>query len=271
MATLDFKEYSIYYEVYGKGKPLVILNGIMMSTASWQMFISSFSQKNQLILVDMLDQGQSSKLEGLEYTQDIQVEVVKTLIEKLNLKDVALFGISYGGEVAIKFAIKYPHLVERCLLFNTTAYTNNWLKEIGNAWNLASTNAEQYYGTTIPVIYSSEFYESKIKWMSDRKKILLNVFANPVFQRAMVRLTNSANSLDERQNLHKIKCPCLIVGCDEDAITPLSHQKYLHENIKNSSLVIIPGSGHASMYEKQHLFSSLVLGFVHSLIIPDVV
>ena len=149
MATLEFQDYSIYYEVYGKGKPLLILNGIMMSTASWQMFIASFSQKNQLILVDMLDQGQSSKLEGMEYTQDLQVEVVKTVIEKLNLKDVALFGISYGGEVAIKFAIKYPHLVERCLLFNTTSYTNHWLQEIGNAWNLASTNAEQYYGNLI--------------------------------------------------------------------------------------------------------------------------
>ena len=55
MATLEFQDYSIYYEVYGKGKPLLILNGIMMSTASWQMFIASFSQKNQLILVDMLD------------------------------------------------------------------------------------------------------------------------------------------------------------------------------------------------------------------------
>ncbi|MDP3443622.1 MAG: alpha/beta hydrolase [Ignavibacteria bacterium] len=107
--------------------------------------------------------------------------------------------------------------------------------------------------------------------MTHRKQILLNVFANPVFQRAMVRLTNSANSLDERQNLHKIKCPCLIVGCDEDAITPISHQRYLHENIKTSSLVIIPGSGHASMYEKPMLFSTLVLGFVNSLIIPDVV
>ena len=68
----------------------------MMSTASWQMFIASFSQKNQLILVDMLDQGQSSKLEGMEYTQDLQVEVVKTVIEKLNLKAVVFLGIFYS-------------------------------------------------------------------------------------------------------------------------------------------------------------------------------
>ena len=271
MANFEFKHHKIYYEVYGQGKPLLILNGIMMSTASWQMFISSFSQHNQLILMDMLDQGQSSKLVGQEYNQKIQVEVVKAMIDHLHLKNLALFGISYGGEVAMQVAIQYPHIVERLLLFNTTAYTNDWLKEIGHAWNLASTNAEAYYGTTIPVIYSSNFYENKREWMTRRKEILLKIFANPDFAQAMVRLTNSANDLDVRKQLHKIQCPCLIVGSEEDAITPLSHQRYLHEQIKGSQLVVVPGSGHASMYEKPMLFSSLVLGFVLSEVIPDVV
>lgn len=171
----------------------------------------------------------------------------------------------------MQIAIQHPHTVERLLLFNTTAYTNDWLKEIGHAWNLASTNAEAYYGTTIPVIYSSNFYENKREWMTRRKEILLKIFANPDFAQAMVRLTNSANDLDVRKQLHKIQCPCLIVGSEEDAITPLSHQRYLHEQIKGSQLVVVPGSGHASMYEKPMLFSSLVLGFVLSEVIPDVV
>lgn len=271
MATFEHQNHKIYYEVYGQGKPLLILNGIMMSTASWQMFITSFSQHNQLILMDMLDQGQSSKLVGQSYNQKIQVEAVKALIDHLHLKNLALFGISYGGEVAMQIAIQYPHVVERLLLFNTTAYTNAWLREIGNAWNLASTNAEAYYGTTIPVIYSSHFYENKVEWMTRRKEILLKIFANPEFAQAMVRLTNSANDLDVRKQLYKIQCPCLIVGSEEDAITPLSHQRLLHEHIKGSQLVVVPGSGHASMYEKPMLFSSLVLGFVLSEVIPDVV
>lgn len=271
MATLAFKDYSLYYEVYGTGKPLLILNGIMMSTLSWKPFIDSLSQNNQLILMDLLDQGQSSKLVGHIYNQDIQVEAVKCLIETLNLKDLALFGISYGGEVAIKLASSYPDLVGRCLFFNTTAYTSEWLKEIGRAWNLASSDPESYYATTIPVIYSPQFYTRKIEWMSNRKKTLLQVFSNPDFISAMVRLTNSANDLDERANLSKIKCPCLVVGCEHDSITPFSNQVELSKGLLNAQLVHVPDSGHALMYEKPILFTSLVLGFVFTSLITDVI
>lgn len=271
MATVPFGQYQLYYESYGTGKPLLILNGIMMSTLSWKAFIETFSQDNQLILMDLLDQGQSSKLEGQNYTQDIQVEAVKALIENLNLNDLSLFGISYGGEVAIKLATTYPHLVSRLLLFNTTAYTSEWLKEIGRAWNLASTNPENYYATTIPVIYSPHFYTQKIDWMTQRRQTLLQVFANPIFIQAMVRLTNSANDLDERSRLNRIECPTLVVGCEHDSITPLENQRYLAQHIKTAHLVCVPDSGHALMYEKPVLFTSLVLGFIHTSLLTDVI
>jgi 3-oxoadipate enol-lactonase len=152
MATFQFKEYSVYYESYGEGKPLIILNGIMMSMVSWQSFVKSFSQYNRLILVDMLDQGNSSKLVGQKYDQSLQVEVIKGLVDHLKLDKVYLFGISYGGEVAMKFALAYQQRVERLLLFNTTAKTSPWLREIGYAWNKAAADGEAYYSTTIPTI-----------------------------------------------------------------------------------------------------------------------
>ena len=271
MSQLQFNDYSLYYEVYGHGKPLLILNGIMMSTLSWKPFIEVFSQHNQLILMDMLDQGQSSKLVGRTYNQDIQVEAVRFLIEQLGLEDCALFGISYGGEVAIKLASKYPDLVERCLFFNTTAYTSEWLKEIGRSWILASKSPESYYATTIPVIYSSNFYEYKIDWMNTRREILIKVFSNQNFIDAMNRLTLSANDLDERDNLKKIQCPCLVVGCEHDLITPQDNQKELARNIPHAQLILVPDSGHALMYEKPILFSSLVLGFVSTSLLTDVI
>ncbi len=271
MATLKFSDYEIYYERYGQGKPILILNGIMMSTKSWQAFIETFSQHNELILMDLLDQGQSSKLNDIEYNQSIQVEAVKHLIEKCQLNNLALFGISYGGEVAIQLAARYPELVERCLFFNTAAYTSPWLKEIGEAWNMAAHNPQNYYSTTIPVIYSPKFYERRIDWMENRKKILLNVFSDPVFIEAMIRLTNSANSYDERKNLSKITCPSLVVGCEFDMITPFHNQVDLAKALPNANLIYIPDSGHASMYEKPVLFTSLILGFVNNSLTDDVI
>lgn len=266
MSTFDFNGNQVYYEVYGQGKPLVILNGIMMSTKSWVKFIPSFSKDNMLILVDLLDQGQSQKMSH-NYDQSVQADLVLALADHLKLEKLNIMGISYGGEVSLKYAIKYGDRLDRLMLFNTTAATEEWLREIGRGWNKVglTRDGEAYYSVTIPVIYSPEFYIKNIDWMTNRKKTLVPLFSNPQFLDAMQRLVISSDYHDVRSDLDKITAPTLIVGCDKDCLVPLQEQEYLNKHIKNSTLVVIRDSGHASMYEKPLVFSSLVLGFVNCL------
>ena len=261
MIKIPFQNHQIHVEVYGEGSPLVILNGIMMSTKSWAPFIEDFSKNNQLILLDFLDQGQSSKLHTLKYNQEIQVDVLHTVIEHLKLDKVNLFGISYGGEIAIQYALKHPNHIEKLLLFNTTSWTSPWLKEMGHAWNMASHSGESYYATTIPVIYSPLFYTENIEWIEKRKEILIPVFSDPEFINSMVRLTDSAEDYDVRDLIHNIKIPCLVVSSEMDFVTPLLEQELIVNNMENVNHVIIPNCGHASMYEAPNVFKSLVLGF----------
>ena len=86
-----FQGKQIYYELHGEGKPLLILNGIMMSTKSWSEFIEPFSASNQLILLDMVDQGQSAKMTKA-YNHSIQVDLVKALVDHLNIEKVNIYG-----------------------------------------------------------------------------------------------------------------------------------------------------------------------------------
>lgn len=109
--TFTFNNKQVYYEVHGQGKPLIILNGIMMSTKSWAQFIEPFTQFNQLILVDFLDQGQSEKVTQ-QYDHSLQVDVVIALLEHLNLGKVNVYGVSYGGQIALQVALKRPDLIE---------------------------------------------------------------------------------------------------------------------------------------------------------------
>jgi len=264
LSYFNFRGKSVYYETYGQGKPIVLLNGIMMSTVSWRTFKEVLSASNQLILVDFLDQGRSGKMEDTPYTQDIQVDTIKALIDELNLTKVNLVGISYGGAVALEFSVKYEEYVDKMVLFNTTAKTTQWLKDIGTAWNRSAGDPIDYYCTTIPVIYSPSFYNEKSQWMNDRKKFLIEkVFNQKPFMDCMARLTESADNHDVTQELHKIKIPTLIVSSENDYITPMPEQKRLHELISTSELVVLPSTGHASMYERPVLFVTLVLGFIN--------
>lgn len=258
-----YGNHEVYYEIHGAGKPLLFLNGIMMSTKSWEQFIEPFSKHNQLILVDFLDQGNSSKL-SQAYTHQIQIEMIEAFLDTLNLTHVDLFGVSYGGEIAIQLAIRNPKRFPKLLLFNTCGETSYWLEEVGNAWNAAANDGLAYYLTTIPIIYSPKFFVENEAWMRKRKEALIPVFNDRNFIESMIRLTNSSIGYNAMQKLHKIESETLIVGCEYDFVTPYYQQEQLHMFIENSEIIRIPESGHALFYEKPSLFVSLVLGFVNN-------
>jgi pimeloyl-ACP methyl ester carboxylesterase len=262
MAFVAYEGKQIYYEVHGSGTPLVVLNGIMMSHASWKAFIPELSRGCQVVLLDFFDQGKSDKMDG-GYKQDLQVEAVKAVLDELKLGQVNLFGISYGGEVAIQFALKYQERVGKLLLFNTAAWTSPWLHDIGRGWvDAANTRSSgMFYNITIPIVYSPAFYTKNINWMNERKKLLAGVFT-PEFLDAMIRLIESAEGYDARNNLKEINVETMVVSSDNDFITPAAEQLLIHEQIKSSSYVMIRDCGHASMYEKPNEFISILKGFL---------
>lgn len=251
----------IYYEIHGEGDQLVILNGIMMSTKSWAEFVEPLSESNQLIIVDFLDQGQSDKLEA-GYNHSVQVEAVNEFLADVIGEPVNLFGISYGGEIAIQIALEYPERVKKLLLFNTCSETSYWLEEVGNLWNKSAGDGEAYYLATIPFIYSPLFFTRNREWMEKRKEILVPVFSDEDFIQSMIRLTDSSVNYHVSDRLGEISVPTLIVGSEYDFVTPFYQQEALHAGIEDSELVYIPESGHAIMYEKPVLFTSLIKGFV---------
>ena len=209
MAYFDFEGKSIYYELHGEGRPLLLLNGIMMSCGSWAEFVEPLSAQNQLILLDMLDQGRSAKMTEA-YDHGIQIRLVDALLDHLGLEKVCVAGISYGSEVGLEYAIEHPERVERLMLFNATAATGAWLNDVGKAWNLAANDGESYYYTSIPVIYSPSFFIEHNDWMERRKELLVPIFNNPDFIQAMIRLTNSSSNYDVRDRLDRVACPVLI-------------------------------------------------------------
>lgn len=255
----------IHVERHGdESKPvLVLLNGIMMSTLSWTMFVSKFTPFVHLVLIDFLDQGQSDKVTQ-EYTVHNQRECFHQVMRELKLSCFHLCGISYGGEVALDYTINHQENVQSLMVFNTTMKTSLWLKDIGDSWIKAAKDPLAFYLTTLPTIYSHAFYESHQEWMKQRKSTLLDVFSNQAFLDAMIRLTHSSESFDVSSHVDQISVPTLVVSSDLDTITPAYEQKAIADRIKNSHYVIIQGSGHASMYEKPNLFVSLILGHIMS-------
>lgn len=269
MSVYNHNGKDVFYEVAGdlssNKKAIIILNGIMMNVRSWDAFVSPFTKENVLVRFDMFDQGLSAKMEQ-GYTQDVQVSLLKGLLDELGISKVSIVGISYGASVGLQFAVKHQEYLDKLVIANGVAKTSDWLKAIGDGWNQVGKTRDglAYYNISIPYIYSPMFYQNNIKWMEDRKKLLVPIFSYDVFLDAMERLTLSSHTHDVIDKLASIRVKTLIIAASEDYLTPVFEQQLIQKHIPNSELVIIPECGHASMYEKPELFTSLSLGFINS-------
>ena len=264
MATFLLEGREIYYEDHGAGKPLLVLNGIFMSCASWEKFVPAFSKTCRLLLLDFYDQGRTAKREA-DYTQEEQVKVVDAFLRHMGLLSCSIIGISYGGEVAMQFASAYPDKVDKLILSNTAANTSDWLRDIGHSWEYAcnSHDGKQFFKTCIPIVYSPQFYVKNYAWASAREALFERVFTPAIYD-AFSRLIRSAETHDVRQALHKITAETLVISAEHDFVTPLYQQKEIVAGIPNAAHATIVDAGHAVMYEKPAEFISLVLGFVNS-------
>ena len=262
MAQFLFRGRRIYYEEHGTGEPVLVLNGIFMSCASWAKFVPAFANKCRLILLDLHDQGCTEKMAG-EYTQTLQVELVEALRVYLGLDAFHITGISYGGEVAMQYAIAYPERVKKLVLSNTAPNTSHWLKDIGHAWEYAcnSHDGHQFFKTCIPVVYSPQFYEANYAWASAREQLFVDSFGPEVYD-AFARLIRSAETHDVRAQLGQITAKTLVISSEHDYVTPFYQQKELVAGIKNAAHALIPEAGHAVMYEKPAEFIALIAGFL---------
>ena len=151
-------------------------------------------------------------------------------------------------------------------IYNAAAVTSPWLRDIGRAWNSvgATKDGNAYYNLAIPPVYSPTFYINNNEWMENRRKILEPLFETEKFQGRMRRLVESSESLDERENVHKIKASTLVVTSEYDFLVPKLEQEFLYKNIPNSHYMIIPNFGHGWMYEDPTLFVTVMIGFVLS-------
>ncbi|MEM1121633.1 MAG: alpha/beta hydrolase, partial [Bacteroidota bacterium] len=101
----------LYYEVYGKGEPLILLHGYTLSSRMWSAFVEDFYEEYTIYMVDLTGNGKSD-----EFTEDLSVQSVgadlDALLAYLKLTKVKAIGFSFGGDVLFQLAIRNPSLIE---------------------------------------------------------------------------------------------------------------------------------------------------------------
>ncbi len=157
------------------------------------------------------------------YTIENLSDDTAKVMKGLGIKNAYIFGASQGGMIAQCLTINYPDLVSKLVLGSTLSKPNdNFLKVAGNWISLAKEkNEDELLKSFVEDVYSKntlDAYEDTL--ISSNKGI-----SDEEYERFII-LANSCLTFNVYDDLTKIKCPVLVLGCDGDkAVTPLGSKE----------------------------------------------
>jgi 3-oxoadipate enol-lactonase len=256
----------LYYELKGNlesKETIVFFNGVMASTNSWNYQIPIFEKMNYKILLhDFKGQLKSEKPEG-PYSFKEHAYESKLLMDELDIKKVHIIGTSYGGEVALRFAIDYPQYVKSISIIDSVSELDETLKYFLEGWKklAANKNGKDFFYGMMPSIYSNTFIKNNLK-MLDKRAEALEKISKDYFEGQIELYNTFLNDVEMTKELSKIKCPSLIICGEEDILKPKKFSKIISDNISNSEYITIPDCGHVAIFEKYKELNSILLGFI---------
>jgi len=207
----------------------------------WQIFINELEKKG-FSPVFLNIPGLSSPLDQVWQLSDF----VTWLSTQLPKEPVWLAGHSFGGQIAIKFAAKYPDRVERLILIDSSGIRD---------WALKAVIKRKvfYVVSKIGKIFFKSTLARKFIYLLARERDYLN--APPLLRRTMSLV------LDEQviKDLDKIQAPTTIFWGENDQTTPVKIGQLIKSKIKNSQLVLIEGARHSPQYTHSQQLADLFL------------
>lgn len=228
--SLDFKSgYSevnglkMYYELYGEGKPLVLIHGGGSTIqTTFGRVIPMLAKHRQLIAVELQAHGRTSDRDSeVSFEQD--ADDVAALLKNLNIPKADFLGFSNGGTTALQIAIRHPELVDKLVAASALCKRNGVPSQF---WDFM----KQARLENMP----EQLKEGYKKVASDTSGLQI------MHDKDAKRMVDFKDIPDEKITL--IKAPTLIIIGDKDVITP-EHAIEMYRLIANSELAIIPG-GH---------------------------
>lgn len=252
----------------GEGKPLVLIHGWPLSDAMYEYQYQYFVERGiRVVGITLRGFGKSGKPYG-PYNYAVFAADIKTVLEKLEIKDAVLGGFSMGGAISIYFASYYKgEHISKLALFGAAAPI--WTKRPDFPFNVTQEAAQQLidlsrvdrpklyedFGTIFPASETS-LSPGMAAWLGT-----INWEASPY---AVTQCLIALKDTDLRPQLKEIDIPTVIFHGRYDKICDFQLAEQMHKSIKGSDLVPFNHSGHALFIEEAEKFNQELKEFIFS-------
>ncbi|TGK48047.1 alpha/beta fold hydrolase [Leptospira bouyouniensis] len=254
-----------YTEKPGDGETLLVVHGFGGDKDHWTRFSRHLPKNIRVIAPDLPGFGESSKPEGISYTQESQAIRLQKFTETLGLTKFHIAGNSMGGGIAGIFAAKFPKQVKSLILFDNAGIKSPVPSEMQTI---------ELSGKESPLL---------VKDTEDFDRLLRFTFVKPPYLPSFLKSYFAEKSVANREwnahilkqirkegyvlesKLDQIEAPCLTIWGKEDKVIHYSVMEVLKNKLKTKlETVLLENMGHAPMIEDPQLSAKLVQDWIHN-------
>lgn len=245
----------MYYEVYGEGKPIVLLHGSFMSIPlNWTHIIPLFAKDRKVIVAEMQGHGRTKDI-SRELSYEGMADDVSGLLKHLKIDSADILGYSMGGGVAFQVAVRHPEQVRRLVILSGSYAHDGWWPDVEASFS--TITADMFKGTPIQTQYDS-LGNDPAKFPDFVKKVM-SIDLKPY---------------DWSNDVKKIQAPLFMAVGDADGIR-YEHALELFRakgggkmgdihGMPKSRLAIIPGTTHIGMMYRTDWLIPMITDFLDS-------
>jgi len=248
----------LHYEVYGRGRPVLLLHGWLGSWGLWQQTMKYLGQHYRTYALDFWGFGESGKKVPTFAVQDF-VSMVDQFMDRLGIERAPLVGHSMGGTVSLSTAINHPDRVSKVTVIgspivgSSLAFT---LKLAGHRWIAMMVFNAMWalrFGLRMsaPVISSNpKFYEMITR---DLSRTTLESFLLSI---------DSLHKTDLRPFLSQIEIPTMGMYGDKDVIVDPKQWQLIQAGVKHNRVERFKNAGHFIMLDEPERFMGTLRNFL---------
>jgi pimeloyl-ACP methyl ester carboxylesterase len=249
----------VHYEVYGRGRPVILLHGYLGSWGLWQDTMAYLGRYYRTYALDFWGFGESDTKQTETYVVQDFVRMVDQFMDQLGIIQAPLVGHSMGGTVSLSTAIQFPNRVKKVVVIGSPI-TGNSLSVLLKLFGMRPIGWVVYHNLwAFKLSYRllAPFYSSDKTWtqMMDRdvSRTKLEAFFLSI---------GSLRRTDLRPRLNEIKVPVMGMFGTKDIVVHPKQWKPLQQGVSHARIEIFPNAGHFIMLDNPTIFKETLRNFL---------
>ncbi len=263
MPFLERQHQRIFYDEKGSGPAIVLGHSFLCSGDMWEKQVPALVDSYRLINLDYRGHGQSGTIDHDFDVYDLLDDTL-AILDELEIEQAVWLGLSTGGFVALRAALKVPERVRGIVVCDASAaaepfYPRFKYRTLGLGARLVGMRP--FIPAVAPIMFGRTTLQENPELVEEWTPTFLSLELPSVLRFLKAIITR--DSLLDR--LSDIAVPTLVVVGEEDRGQPVPRARQIAEGIPGARLEIIPRAGHLSALEQPEAFNSVLLEFLSGL------